>query len=54
MPKRTGKDKKGNWMRWGTRGGKHYYNPKNTKSKKTAELKVDKDRKRIEYFKHKK
>ncbi len=54
MPKKTGKDKKGNWMRWGSRGKKIHYKPGNKASRQRAQAKLNKDRRRIEFYKHKK
>lgn len=40
MPFYTGKDKKGNWVKWGKLGNKYYYKPFDKSSRKAAETRA--------------
>ena len=51
MPVQEGEDEKGKWIKWGSRGTKHYFLDKHSRARAVVE--VEKDRKRIEYFKRK-
>ncbi len=42
MPTKAGKDSKGPFMRWGTRGKKYHYTAGNAASRASAKRKADK------------
>jgi len=53
MPVQSGRSGNRCWVRWGNAGTKYLYTCGDKQSRAQAMAKVDKDRRRIEYFKRK-